>query len=75
MEIKEKSQLICNQISKKGTLKQAVFKNTEEVFEMFKNRADDFPQTFHHCHPESNILVKYDNPQPQIGRASCRERV
>ena len=64
MEIKEKSQLICNQISKKGTLKQAVFKNTEAVFEMFKNQADDFPQTFRHCHPESNILVKYENTQP-----------
>ena len=64
MEIKEKSQLICNQISKKGTLKQDVFKNTEEVFEMFKNRADDFPHTFRYCHPESNIRVNYDNPQP-----------
>ena len=64
MEIKEKSKLICNQISNKGTLKQAVFKNTEEVFEMFKKHADGFPQTFHHCYPKSNVIVKYETTQP-----------
>jgi len=64
MEIKEKSKLICNQISNKGTLKQAVFKNTEEVFDMFKNHADGFPQVFRHCFPESNVIVKYETTQP-----------
>ncbi len=65
MEIKDKSRLICNQISKKGILKMNVFKNTEAAFEIFKEEADKFPVVYKSCHPDSEINVKYESSQVQ----------
>lgn len=61
--MEDKSKIICSQINKKGILKQSVHKNTENVFAMLKKQAADFPDVFKKCHPDSNIIVKYENGQ------------
>jgi hypothetical protein len=65
METEDKTKLICNQISRKGTLKINVFKNTENAFEMFRERANQFPDVYQSCHPGSNINIKYEGSQSQ----------
>ena len=59
----EKTKKICNQINKKGVLKQNTFKNTEQVFEVLKQQAAGFPDIFKSYHPETDILVKYETSQ------------
>ncbi len=61
--MEEKSKIICSQINKKGILKQNVYKNTENVFELLKKQAADFPDIFKVCHSDSDIVIKYENGQ------------
>jgi hypothetical protein len=65
MEIEDKTQLICNQINRKGTLKKDVFKNTEHAFEMFRKKANQFPQVYQSFHSGLNVKVKYESSQSQ----------
>jgi len=62
---KDKLNLICNQINKIGTLKMTVYKNTETAFESLKKAAAKFPNIYKSHHPNSEIIVEYDSPQPQ----------
>ena len=65
MEVKEKLNLICSQINKKGTLKMGVYKNTEAAFEAFKKTASMFPSIYKTCYPDSEVNVKYETSQCQ----------
>ena len=62
---KDNLNLICNQISKKGTLKMDVYKNTEKAFETLKETAAKFPSIYKTYHPDSEINVKYESRQSQ----------
>ncbi|MDR0603238.1 MAG: hypothetical protein LBG80_02910 [Bacteroidales bacterium] len=63
METEDKTKLICNQISRKGTLKMNIFKNTETAFEILKKKANQFPQVYQSLHSGSDINVKYESSQ------------
>jgi len=61
----DKLNLICNQINKIGTLKMTVYKNTETAFETLKQAASKLPDIYKGYHPDSEVNVEYDSPQPQ----------
>jgi len=65
MEVKDKLKLVCNQIDRKGTLKNGVYKNTETAFEALKKTASMFPDIYRSCYPDSEVNVKYETSQPQ----------
>jgi hypothetical protein len=63
MEKQDSSELICTQINKKGTLKMAVYKNTEHAFEILKKEAEQFPHVYrNHC-TDTEVQVKYESTQ------------
>lgn len=62
---KDKLNLICNQINRKGTLKMNVYKNTEKAFDILKKTASKFPEIYQSSYPESEVKVKYESTQPQ----------
>ena len=61
----ENTKVVCEQIKSKMELKKGVYKNIEAAFEMFKNIAKAYPETFRTHHPDSEVEVKYEYKQSQ----------
>jgi hypothetical protein len=61
----ENTKVVCEQIKSKMELKKGVYKNIEAAFEMFKNIAKAYPDTFRTHHPNTEVEVKYEYKQSQ----------
>jgi hypothetical protein len=56
---------VCDQIKNKMELKMSVYKNVEASFELFKNIAKTYSETFQSYYPHTDIDVKYECKQPK----------